>query len=148
MMLRRCHRLLSLALLGALLIVAGTVAAADQPSGKISLDASSIAVGIGAQWGDGTLMLNNGKQYKFTVRGLEVGGVGFSDVHATGEVYNLHNLADFNGVYVAAEANATVGSGTGAQTMRNEHGIVIKLSSAQTGVKLTLAGEGMRLALK
>lgn len=147
-MIRRCHRILSLALVGALLLVAGTVAAADQPSGTLSLYASTIAVGIGAQWGDGTLTLNNGKQYKFTVRGLEVGGVGFSDVRATGQVYNLHNLSDFTGVYVAAEANVTVGSGTGAQAMRNEHGVVINLSSAQTGVKLTLAGEGMRLALQ
>jgi len=94
------------------------------------------------------LTLNNGQQYKFTVQGLEVGGVGFSDIRAQGEVYNLQNLADFNGVYVAAEANASIGSGGGTRTMRNQHGVVINLSSAQQGVKLTLAGEGMRLALK
>ena len=147
-MVRWCYRVLNVVLVGALLLIVGSVAAKDQLSGKISLYASSVAVGVGAQWGDGTLALNNGKQYKFTVQGLEVGGVGFSDIRAHGEVYNLHNLADFNGVYVAAEANASVGSGTGARTMRNQHGVVINLSSAQQGVKLTLAGEGMRLALK
>jgi hypothetical protein len=147
-MVRWDYRVLSLALVGALLLVAGTVAAQDQLSGKISLYATSVAVGVGAQWGDGTLTLSNGKQYKFTVRGLEAGGIGFSDMRAQGEVYNLHNLADFNGVYVAAEANVSIGSGGGARTMRNQHGVVINLSSAQQGVKLTLAGEGVRLALK
>jgi len=147
-MVRRCHRVLSLALVGALLLVASTLAAPDQRSGTISLYATSVAVGVGAQWGDGTLTLHNGKRYKFTVQGLEVGGIGFSEARATGQVYNLHHLSDFSGVYVAAEANATIGSGAGTQAMRNEHGVVINLSSAQKGVKLTLAGEGVRIALK
>jgi hypothetical protein len=147
-MVRRCHRVLSRALVGALLLIAGTVAAADQPSGKVSLYVTSVAAGVGAQWGRGTLTLSNGKQYDFTVQGLEVGGVGFADARAEGQVYNLRNLSDFNGVYVAAEANAAIGDGPGARTMRNEHGVVINLSSAQTGVKLTLAGEGVRIALK
>jgi hypothetical protein len=143
-----CYKVLSLALVSALLVVTGTVAAEDQPSGKISLFVTSVAAGVGAQWGRGTLTLNNGKHYEFTVQGVEIGGVGFSDARAEGQVYNLRDLADFNGVYVAAEANATIGDGPGARTMRNEHGVVINLSSAQQGVKLTLAGEGVRIALK
>src|SRR5262245_38395403 len=147
-MVRWCNRALRLALVCALLVVTGTVAAQDQLSGRISLYATSVAAGVGVQWGDGTLTLNDGKQYKFTVQGLEVGGVGFSEARAQGEVYNLNNLSDFSGVYVAAEANAAIGSGPGARTMRNQHGVVINLSSAQQGVKLTLAGEGVRIALK
>jgi len=147
-MVRWCYRVLSLMLVCALLVVVGAVAAQDQPSGKISLYATSVAAGVGAQWGNGTLTLNNGKQYQFAVTGLEVGGVGFADVHAEGNVYNLYDLSDFNGVYVAAEANASIGNGPGMRTMRNPHGVVINLSSAQHGVKLTFAGEGVRLALK
>ena len=147
-MVRRYSRVLSLVLVGALLLVAGTVAAQDQPSGKVSLFVTSVAAGVGAQWGRGTLTLNNGKHYEFTVQGLEVGGIGFADARAEGQVYNLRNLQDFNGVYVAAEGNASIGDGPGARTMRNEHGVVINLSSAQKGVKLTLAGEGVRIALK
>lgn len=147
-MVRWYHRGLRLVLVGALLVMAGTVAAQDQPSGTISLSLTSVAAGVGAQWGHGTLTLHNGKQYQFTVRGLEVGGLGFADVRAEGEVYNLDNLADFNGVYLAAEASAAIGSGPGARTMRNERGVVINLASAQQGVKLTLAGEGVRIALK
>jgi hypothetical protein len=147
-MVRWCYRVLSLTLVCALLVVVGAVAAQDQPSGKISLYATSVAAGVGAPWGNGTLTLNNGQQYQFTVKGLEVGGVGFADVHAEGNVYNLYDLSDFNGVYVAAEANAAIGNGPGARTMRNSRGVVINLSSAQQGVKLTFAGEGVRFALK
>jgi hypothetical protein len=143
---RRYYTLAGLALVCALLVMASPVVA--QPSGKIALHATSVAVGVGAQWGNGTLTLNNGTQHQFTVQGLEIGGIGVAEVRAEGEVYNLQNLADFNGVYAAAEANVTVGSGPGAQTLRNEHGVVINLSSIQKGVKLTLAGEGVRLALK
>ena len=77
-MVRWCYRVLSLTLVCALLVVVGAVAAQDQPSGKISLYATSVAAGVGAQWGNGTLTLNNGKQYQFAVTGLEVGGVGFA----------------------------------------------------------------------
>lgn len=147
-MARWCYRVLSLTLVCALLVVVGALAAQDQLSGKISLYATSVAAGVGAQWGNGTLTLNNGKQYQFTVKGLEVGGVGFADVHAQGEVYNLYDLSDFNGVCVAAEANATIGNGPGVRAMRNSHGVVINLLSAQYGVKMTFAGEGVRIALK
>ena len=100
------------------------------------------------QWGDGTLTLNNGKTYRFTIAGLEVGGVGFAELRAQGTVYNLHKVSDLDGLYVAAEANMALGSGPGAQTLRNERGVVINLSSEQQGVKLTLGGQGIRITLK
>ena len=141
------YKELSLGLL-CLLLVTSIVAARDAPSGTISLSATSVAAGVGAQWGDGTLTLNNGKTYRFTVQGLEVGGVGFADLHAQGTVYNLRRVSDLDGLYVAADANVAVGSGPGTQTMRNEHGVVINLSSEQEGVKLTLGGQGVRITLK
>jgi len=107
-----------------------------------------MAAGVGAQWGDGTLTLHNGKTYHFAIQGLEVGGVGFADLHAQGTVYNLRRVSDLDGLYVAGDANVAVGSGPGTQTMRNEHGVVINLSSEQEGVKLTLGGQGVRITLK
>jgi outer membrane immunogenic protein len=137
----------SLGLIMCLLFVSAAVAR-DVPSGTISLSATSMAAGVGAQWGDGTLTLNNGKTYRFAIQGLEVGGVGFADLHAQGTVYNLRRVSDLDGLYVAADANVAVGSGPGTQTMRNEHGVVINLSSEQRGVKLTLDGQGIRITLK
>jgi hypothetical protein len=141
------YKRLSLGLIMCLLFVSAAVAR-DVPSGTISLSATSMAAGVGAQWGDGTLTLNNGKTYRFAIQGLEVGGVGFADLHAQGTVYNLRRVSDLDGLYVAADANVAVGSGPGTQTMRNEHGVVINLSSEQRGVKLTLGGQGIRITLK
>ena len=141
------YKRLSLGLIMCLLFVSAAVAR-DVPSGTISLSATSMAAGVGAQWGDGTLTLNNGKTYRFVIQGLEVGGVGFADLHAQGTVYNLRRVSDLDGLYVAADANVAVGSGPGTQTMRNEHGVVINLSSEQQGVKLTLGGQGVRITLK
>jgi hypothetical protein len=145
-MIRKRRMMIGLGLLGVFVMIVNAIAA--QPAGTITLHATSVAVGVGAQWGNGTLTLPNGKQYPFTVQGLEVGGIGVAELRAEGEVYNLDRLSDFNGVYAAAEASVAVGSGPGARTMRNEHGVVINLSSLQKGVKLTLAGEGVRIALK
>jgi hypothetical protein len=148
-MIRWGHRALILWFLCSLFVVASAVSAPkDVPSGTISLSGTSVAAGVGAQWGDGRLRFKNGKTYRFFIEGLEVGGVGFSNVQAQGKVYNLRKVSDLEGVYVAGEANAAVGVGAGVQTMRNEHGVVINLSSHQKGLKLTLGGQGVRITLK
>jgi hypothetical protein len=148
-MIRRGHTLIGLGLVCTLMLLAGPLAAQEQPSGTVSLYATSVAVGVGVEWGRGTLTLANGQKYAFSIQGLEVAGLGYADVRAEGKVYNLQNVADFAGVYAAAEASAAAGSdGPGALTMRNQHGIVMHLSSVQDGLKLTLGGEGLRVALK
>ena len=144
---------LSWAFLGSMLLVCGfgvgaTVPAqGPPPSGTLSISTTSIAVGIGTNWGDGTLT-TKGKRYQFTVQGLEVGAVGVSTVRATGQVYHLGKVADLEGTYAAAEGGAAVGAGAGVLTMRNQHGVVINLQSAQRGVKLTAGVEGLTIALK
>jgi hypothetical protein len=144
---------LSWAVLGSLLLVCGfgvvapVPAQGPPPSGTLSISTTSIAVGLGTNWGDGTLT-TKGKRYQFTVQGLEVGAVGVSQVRATGQVYHLAKVADFEGTYAAAEGGAAVGAGAGVLTMRNQHGVVINLQSAQRGVKLTAGVGGLTIALK
>ena len=48
--------------------------------------------------GGGTLNYR-GATYRFRLGGLGIGGVGVSRLDATGSVYNLRSLADFEGVY-------------------------------------------------
>ena len=61
-----------------------------------------------------------GKTYKFKIDGLSVGEVGVTKAEATGSIYNLKNLADFDGVYAAGAAGATAGKGAGASALYNE----------------------------
>jgi len=132
---------------GLVLLVAAAVSAQDAPSGKVSIESKSIAVGVGVSWGDGTLTYQ-GKDHAFSINGLSVADVGISKVSATGEVFNLKKLSDFSGNYVAAEAGTTIGGGGGAVALRNQHGVVMKLLGTGTGIKFTLAAKGVDVKLK
>lgn len=123
------------------------VAEAPAPSGTVSIQTTSIAAGVGVEWGEGILTYN-GTQYPFSLQGLEVVGLGFSRVEAAGQVYHLNQLTDFEGVYVSAEAGASAGSGPAMIAMQNPHGVVLHLRATQQGAKLTLAAEGVNIDLK
>ena len=124
-----------------------TLASADEPSATVTIESTSVALGIGVQWGHGTLTFQ-GKEYKFSVNGLSVIDLGVSSISATGKVYNLKKLSDFSGTYSAAEAGIAVGAGVGASTMRNQNGVDMTLTSTKTGIKFKLAPEGLKIELK
>ena len=124
-----------------------TLAGADEPSATISIESTSIAIGIGVEWGNGILKYK-GEEYKFSVRGLSVFDLGVSSISAKGKVYNLKKLSDFSGTYTAAEAGIAVGAGVGASSMRNQNGVDITLTSTKAGIKFKLAPEGLKIKLK
>ena len=130
-----------------LMVSALAIAQDGPPSGKVWVESTSVALGIGVSWGDGKITFQ-GKDHVFTVKGLSVVDLGVSKVTANGEVFNLKKLTDFNGNYVAGTAGATVGGGAGAVIMKNQNGVVLKLTSTSQGVQLTLAGAGVDVKLK
>ena len=66
-----------------------------------------MALGIGFSRGKGSLAFQ-GKTDPVKVEGLSVGEVGVNLATASGSVYNLAKLADFDGNYVAWGAGATI----------------------------------------
>ncbi len=118
-----------------------------KPSGTVSIESKSVALGIGVQWGDGVLKYE-GKEYNFKVNGLSVVDIGISTISAEGEVYHLAKIEDFVGTYTAAEAGIAVGGGAGAVAMKNQNGVVMKLTSTKAGIKLKLAPEGIKIQMK
>jgi hypothetical protein len=136
--------------LGMVAALAGLALAADTektPDATLSLSEGQVAAGIGWSWGKGVLTLK-GKDYPFKVGGLSVLDVGITKAEAEGKVYNLKKLEDFNGTYVSAAAQATVGVGVGATAMKNKKGVVIHLHPKTKGVNLKLAGEGVKFTLE
>jgi hypothetical protein len=136
--------------LGMVAILAGLALAAEKektPDATLKLSEGQVAAGIGWSWGKGVLTLK-GKDYPFKVGGLSVGDVGITKAEATGTVYNLKKLEDFNGTYASAAAQATVGVGVGATAMKNKKGVVIHLHPKTKGVNLKLAGEGVKFTLE
>ncbi|MGH7966126.1 MAG: hypothetical protein ACRERD_30615 [Candidatus Binatia bacterium] len=116
-------------------------------TGSVVIKSTSVAAGIGVQWGDGILTWE-GKKYPFSLQGLQVVGVGYTEVTAEGTVSGMKKLSDFEGVYAAAEAGVATGEGTSTVTMRNPNGVTIALHAVQEGVNLTLAAGGVELKLK
>ena len=123
------------------------VSAKQHADATIKLSEGSVAAGIGISWGSGTLTFK-GKTYPIDVKGLSVGAVGASKISASGSVYGLKSLDDFDGNYTAVSAGATVGGGGGVTSMRNQNGVKINLVSTTRGVKLTLGTGGVDLKVK
>jgi len=117
------------------------------PIGEVTLEAKQIAAGVGFTWGDGTLKFG-GKEYHFSVKGLDAGAAGIVKISAKGDVYNMTTAADFAGDYVAATAGAAVVKGPVGLLLRNGKGVVINLKAEQTGVNLTLGTKGLSITMK
>ena len=117
------------------------------PDATIALKAGSIAVGVGVSWGSGTLTYQ-GKDYPISVNGLSVGDVGATSIEASGKVYNLKNLSDFNGNYTAVVAGATVAGGGGVASMKNQNGVKVDLVATTQGIKFALGGGGVDMKIQ
>jgi hypothetical protein len=117
-----------------------------KPDAVLKLSEGSVAVGIGWNWGKGTLSYK-GKSYPVKVDGLTVGEVGIKRANAVGNVYDLKSLADFDGTYVAGGAGATIGGGAGITAMKNQNGVTIEMKSTTQGASLKLAAEGLKLSV-
>ena len=140
------------AVLGAFLLgsFAGAGSAEDPLgpiSGTLHLESREVAVGIGVRWGQGVLTVD-GVDHPFSVSGLTVADVGIARVTATGQIYGLRKLEDFNGTYQGVTLGIAVGGGSEFLAMRNENDVYIKMRAGQQGVRLSLATEGMRLRLE
>ena len=114
--------------------------------GTVSFSGGAFALGIGLQWGNGTLTYQ-GLQYPFKLNGLSVLDVGASSITGSGTVHNLYKLADFSGNYVAATAGATVAGGGSVTSLRNQNGVVIDGVTTAQGARLTLAPGGVNITL-
>ena len=139
-------------LLGLLVLAAVGVSAAqpakaqqqdETPSGTVEIDETQFAMIVSGAFGGGTLHYG-GKSYGFTIGGLGVGGFGIATLHATGEVYDLHDVADFGGVYGQASASYALGKeSAGTLWLENPKGVHLRLKAEREGIILSVGGDGV-----
>ena len=115
--------------------------------GTINLNVGSVAAGIGWSWGGG-VMTFEGAEHNFDISGLSLADVGISKFSASGIVYNLHQLKDFDGTYYGVKAGATIAGGKGAIALKNNHGVVLELNGTGQGLKFALGTQGVTIELK
>jgi hypothetical protein len=111
------------------------------PSGTVDMEEVSIAYLGEAGGGKGTLTFQ-GRTYPFEIAGLGGGGVGISTVDASGEVYNLTDISQFDGAYGEGRYGAVVGdASTGDLWLENNDGVVMHLKAKREGLMLSLGAD-------
>lgn len=119
-------------------------AGAQEPSGRVRIEQVQIALLVSGNVGGGVLEFQ-GASHDFSLGGLGVGGVGAARIEATGEVYNLARLADFEGAYAQGRAGAVAGDQQlqGGLWLVNAKGVEIMLESRREGLALSLGGDAV-----
>ena len=111
------------------------------PSGYVDMEEVSIAYLGQAGGGKGTLTYE-GQTYPFEIAGLGGGGIGVSKLDASGEVYNLSDVAQFEGAYGEGRYGAVVGdASTGDLWLENNDGVVMHLKAKREGLMLSLGAD-------
>jgi hypothetical protein len=139
---------LKAAAVAAALLVSSTLslAAGTTPDATVTFTGGSVAAGVGYTWGHGTLHYQ-GKDYRFSLKGLSVPAVGAERIQATGEVFNLPKLSSFSGNYTSVSAGATVAGGASVADMKNQNGAVIHLHSTTQGLDFNFSLDGVSIQL-
>jgi hypothetical protein len=111
------------------------------PSGFVDMREVEIAYLGEAGGGKGTLTFQ-GQTYPFEIAGLGGGGVGLSTIDASGEVYNLSDVAQFPGAYDEGRYGAVIGdASTGDLWLENNAGVVMHLKAKREGLMLSLGAD-------
>lgn len=136
-------------LVGLVFAFSSPVLSADpEPSGTIDIKKWKAGFILGIGGGGGTLKYQ-GKSYPIKIGGLRVGAiVGVAHADLTGTVYNMKQLSDIEGTYLAGEAAIAVGGGGKVSVLENNKGVVLKLKGMQVGIEIAIDVGGMSIKLK
>lgn len=116
-------------------------------SGRVEMNEVQVAYVGTAGGGEGVLHFR-GQRYPFSVGGLGVGGIGISTVSASGEVYNLSEVAQFPGAYAEGRYGAALGDySTGDLWLQNPNGVILHLKAKRTGLMLSLGADAVVITM-
>ena len=141
------RRLTALLAATAFAVASPAVAETLHHSGTISINETQFGFLVGGSTGGGKLHFK-GHTYDFKIGGLSIGDIGASKVKATGDVYNLTKVANFAGTYSKIDASATAVVGAGGLRLKNEHGVVLKLTTNTKGLQASAGAGGVKITLK
>jgi len=129
----------------ALLSAAPASAAAD---GSIAFTLYKAGFIVGGSGGTGTLKVK-GKSYPINIGGVSLGAtIGVSKAELIGEVHNLKQPGDIEGVFTAVQAGVAVAGGGKVAELKNTKGVVLKVKGKEVGLELALDLSGMEIKLK
>ena len=100
----------------------------DGPSGYVHFEAKDMGLIISGQKGKGVLEFK-GKEYPFKLKGVQVGSIGKVKMQASGKVYGLDELDEFEGVYLQGKAALALKEGKSGVLLINRHGVMMSITS-------------------
>lgn len=137
----------------AILLVGGSSVAnaqttREKPSARVVIDQVQVAFVVSGNAGGGKLIFK-GRTYPFNIGGLGIGGIGASKLHATGTVYRLKDVRDFEGAYAQASYGAALGNvSAGELLLQNNKGVYMRLRAQRKGIALSLGGDAVVVGFK
>jgi hypothetical protein len=103
--------------------------------------------GSGFVWGNGEISYQ-GRNYAFRLSGLSIADIGAASVCANGSVMHLKRLSDFSGSYSASPPEPAVAGSDPVTFLKNERGVVMKLTATDAAWRINLQVNGLRVRLK
>jgi len=117
-----------------------------EETATIEFSKTNVGLILSYQWGEGIVVMKEGHNFEFKLKGLKLLDNGASVTDFVGVVYNLKDRKDFPGTYSGAKFGATiVKAGAGQLLMENNNGkcIFIRAEAKNTsGLNLSPPGPG------
>jgi hypothetical protein len=120
------------------------------PSGLVTLNMKSVALGVGGSSGEGALNFQ-GRRYPFSISGVSLVDIGISSFTGAGKVYDLRSPADLTGTYAASQSTFAIAGGASAMSMKNDKGVtivILKNEGQESGTQLSIGPAGMKIMMK
>jgi len=116
-------------------------------AGTLTIEQVQVAwIGSG-NMGGGKLEFK-GRTYNFSIGGLGVGGFGISKISATGEVYNMTDIAQFPGAYAQGRYGfAAAEASKGELWLKNGNGVVLHLDAKRVGLALSMGADAIYIKM-
>ena len=122
--------------------------AAFAANGTIQIEIFKAGFIVGGSGGKGTLSLAS-KSYPLDIGGISLGAtIGVTKAELVGEVMNIKQASDIEGVYSAGQAGYAVAGGSKVAELKNSKGVVLKVKGKQVGLAFELDLAGMEIKLK
>jgi hypothetical protein len=137
----------AVAILVAVLILAGASTFSYAQDGTLRLNVFKAGFIVGVGGGSGTLTYE-GNAYPLTIGGLGIGTIGLAGVQLVGTATNLRGPADIAGTYGAVGAGGAFIAGAQAATLQNENGVIIILQGVDVGFDVNIGLAGMTITLQ
>jgi hypothetical protein len=117
----------------------------SQTSATFWLEGGITPAGAGFVWGHGEISYR-GSSHAFRLSGLSIADIGAASICADGSAAHLRRLADFSGSY--SPVGPEVPGNDSMTCLKNERGVVIKLTATDAAWRVNLLVNRLRVRLK